>query len=1107
LAPGQSATVTNTGTSSAAIFNFGIPAGQPGAGGGPASFTLTTTDVGGPANLNTTSSILNVPQYQRQLQVTNTGSGNATLTPCASPCAVGGLDTLNIPPSTGGGITLPSGALTGQNLTVGAGSTVASASPGLTDAGTSPIGASMLPNCGTTDTGDRARPFVVTANITITVPASSTTCASAIFYFLFQSPATFARPSGGTDTFDVYDGNTHSVVTSYTVTSGMYVTIFNGTAGTWHFLVEGPSTGGGGPTYTAAPPISITGTTIGMTPGTANGQVLTWNGTAWVAAAPTGGGGTIGTPLNQVPIHTMAVTNPTGNNMDFSAGPLNSATFTPITNGQAFIDVNVVTTNSSTTINTAATQVKVYRTTGAAPAAGAAATGTVVLTLQTAYNSVNVASLSYALSGGLFDNGLTVGTMYTYYLALDSFGTTGVASLAANGLVQITERDGSTLNQTAIPTAAVTNPATVAIVASAGPANSVSLTPNSSGNVLVAFNAFTHTTSTGAVTTGPHATIQIFRTTTAVPVAGTAVSTPTNGVQVIYFSRTGVVTAATGGAWINGVAYDIGLTPGVTYNYYMVLASGVSGVATMDAGGVLQATEQSTAQSNIAAMSVTNGTTAAANMDYVQPNSIPFTPAINSEALVTVQGGGSIAGISNQQAAIIAKIWRTTGTAPAAGTVDPGTNTLVLGVRTGYITASNLFQMLGGAFYDTGLVVGTTYNYYATFNTNQGTTATMALNLQVTERAGAVISTTSLKPGFNDGIQYVSPQNGVDSNDGLSWGSARQSIQAAYNALPAIGGVINIASTSTMPNGCLSFSTPIVIGADGNSDKHVQIRGAGQYVTCLNFTGTTGPAITIETDHSSSISDLYLETQVTNSPNVPTMIGIQVGEDPAIDTTHIHTCNKCSFTRVNVGGFDTDVWNYGYGTYWDQNQLNDCLGGQASPSATYNNSTGFYEFGDATRITGAEIQGCLWGVYDDSTGTTMMSKAVMQNNGTAVTLDNGGKFSCTQCTWSTTSTGPLSDWIETTTPSEIVVSDSTFNSTRTTNTAGTMAFVFLIGGQFIFQNNTIYSATETVTRFANLSTNPAVQQINGNMNNIILTLTTVPAFSNVAPPANTLVYQ
>jgi hypothetical protein len=51
-------------------------------------------------------------------------------------------------------------------------------------------------------------------------------------------------------------------------------------------------------------------------------------------------------------------------------------------------------------------------------------------------------------------------------------------------------------------------------------------------------------------------------------------------------------------------------------------------------------------------------------------------------------------------------------------------------------------------------------------------------------------------PSVADGLQFVAPE-GNDRNSGLSWGSAKLTIMAAYDALPAAGGTVFISSRST----------------------------------------------------------------------------------------------------------------------------------------------------------------------------------------------------------------------------------------------------------------------------------------------------------------------
>lgn len=61
-----------------------------------------------------------------------------------------------------------------------------------------------------------------------------------------------------------------------------------------------------------------------------------------------------------------------------------------------------------------------------------------------------------------------------------------------------------------------------------------------------------------------------------------------------------------------------------------------------------------------------------------------------------------------------------------------------------------------------------------------------------TSRGSGTASNVAIKPAAASGIQYVAVATGNDSNDGLSWGTAKLTIMAAYDALPAGGGVVFI---------------------------------------------------------------------------------------------------------------------------------------------------------------------------------------------------------------------------------------------------------------------------------------------------------------------------
>ena len=117
LAPGSSATVANVGTSSAAVFNFGIPAGQTGATGatgsqGPAGNAATiaagTTTTGAPGssasvtNVGSSSAAVfnfTIPRGDKG-ETGNTGATGATGSPGTAATIAAGTTTTGAPGSS-----------------------------------------------------------------------------------------------------------------------------------------------------------------------------------------------------------------------------------------------------------------------------------------------------------------------------------------------------------------------------------------------------------------------------------------------------------------------------------------------------------------------------------------------------------------------------------------------------------------------------------------------------------------------------------------------------------------------------------------------------------------------------------------------------------------------------------------------------------------------------------------------------------------------------------------------------------------------------------------------------------------------------------------------
>lgn len=76
-------------------------------------------------------------------------------------------------------------------------------------------------------------------------------------------------------------------------------------------------------------------------------------------------------------------------------------------------------------------------------------------------------------------------------------------------------------------------------------------------------------------------------------------------------------------------------------------------------------------------------------------------------------------------------------------------------------------------------------------------------------------------------IQYVTT-NGNDSNDGLKWGTAKATIQSAYNALPGLGGIIKVGG------GVFSVTSPILFDTPY---KQVTVECLPGGATRLNYSG------------------------------------------------------------------------------------------------------------------------------------------------------------------------------------------------------------------------------------------------------------------------------
>ena len=398
---------------------------------------------------------------------------------------------------------------------------------------------------------------------------------------------------------------------------------------------------------------------------------------------------------------------------------------------------------------------------------------------------------------------------------------------------------------------------------------------------------------------------------------------------------------------------------------------------------------------------------------------------------------------------------------------------------------------------------GMTYQQPAGTTLGTATTAVCATNVTcsfsgtspngtITVSAAGGTGGTSGFPAASDAIQYVS-LNGNNST-GLSWSNAFTTIQAAYNALPATGGTINLAGA---PCPGYSLATGLVMNT---LNKPVRLVGSGTYATCVTYVPSTGVAITLDTGRMSSIENILLQTTVTG-----TATGLLLGGT--------NGCNKCSFDRDSIEGFQIGVLNEAYGTDWYTNQIGYCL--PTSNSVAFEQATGTpptsNNTGDDTHIIGSEIASCAINLYLHNNGDMWLDKDVSRGGDNTlpgspfttafVNSDAGGGFHCDMCHFYNPPMGAATVWFTATSSSIFNIRGSEFESARNGNAVTSLATIGG-GGTLIFNSNMINSyGTETASQsFITLQGNTTT--LPSNSENIILSPGTIPTLYATGP-ANT----
>jgi hypothetical protein len=226
----------------------------------------------------------------------------------------------------------------------------------------------------------------------------------------------------------------------------------------------------------------------------------------------------------------------------------------------------------------------------------------------------------------------------------------------------------------------------------------------------------------------------------------------------------------------------------------------------------------------------------------------------------------------------------------------------------------------------------------------------LILFLALLTSACPVFGQFAVKPPATDSIQFVDSA-GIDTNDGLSMGSAKLTIMAAYDALPSAGGTISICAqggsfinaTSTTGQGIWimgaadpNYSSPPVgwrkakpvhfLGACGN----ISNQQGSKPVVSISGGSSTAPGIWL----SSVGQSISFENFQIQYPTIDVQLGVDSNGNQTVSSgvygasfKNMVTgdCNSCSSSAGpgwNIGGGDT------------QDIFMDHIVAQGNPNAT-----------------------------------------------------------------------------------------------------------------------------------------------------------------------------
>ena len=315
-------------------------------------------------------------------------------------------------------------------------------------------------------------------------------------------------------------------------------------------------------------------------------------------------------------------------------------------------------------------------------------------------------------------------------------------------------------------------------------------------------------------------------------------------------------------------------------------------------------------------------------------------------------------------------------------------------------------------------------------------------------------------PDPSAGVQYVAPictggSPCTNLNDGLSAGSAKwdtdagKAIDDAYAALPPTGGIIYLLSFG----GCSNFTTPIELTTAG---KYVSIIGTGVNTTCLDYTPSTGTALTLVTGSGGLGQDDRLENfGLISTTTGSTASGLFVG----------YNGSSAAFTNldgISISGFQDDVIDDTYGLVLTNTNLLSCS--SAPDSIAFQAGANGAGAGDDTRISSSEFSNCATLITIDpgNSNPIWASGLILANAASTSVYIPTGAFFCDRCHWFNQS--GTANWF-TNSGGNIVVTDSQFEDGSSTGTS--TSYATATAGFTFISNSVLHSAGHKVTEFIN----------------------------------------